>query len=35
MKNHSVKNLGRRQFIQQGTALTGALVIGMQSPFNQ
>ena len=32
MKNHSVKDLGRRQFIQQGAALTGALVIGMHLP---
>ena len=33
MKNHSVKNPGRRQFIQQGTALTATLVVGMHLPL--
>ena len=33
MKNHSVKNPGRRQFIQQGTALTATLVVAMHLPL--
>jgi isoquinoline 1-oxidoreductase beta subunit len=33
MKNHSVKNPGRRQFIQQGTALTATLAVGMHLPL--
>lgn len=33
MKNHYVKNPGRRQFIQQGTALTATLVVGMHLPL--
>lgn len=32
MKNNSVKNIGRRQFIQQSTAATGAFILGMYIP---
>jgi hypothetical protein len=28
MKNHSVKNLNRRQFIQKSAAVTGSFVVG-------
>ncbi len=34
MKNHSLKNQGRRQFLQQSTALTGAFVVGMYLPLS-
>ena len=33
MKNQSLKNSGRRQFIQQSTALGGAFVLGMHLPL--
>lgn len=33
MKNNSVKNISRRQFIQQGAAATGAFVLGMHLPI--
>ena len=33
MKNQSLKNSSRRQFIQQSSALTGAFVIGMHLPL--
>jgi isoquinoline 1-oxidoreductase beta subunit len=32
MKNHSLKNVSRRQFLQQGATVTGAFVIGMHLP---
>jgi len=32
MKNNSVKNISRRQFIQQGAVATGAFVVGMHLP---
>lgn len=33
MKNHSVKNLARRQFIQQSTAVAGSFIVGMYLPL--
>ena len=33
MKNHSVKNLARRQFIQKSAAVTGSFVVGMYLPI--
>ena len=33
MKNHSVKNLARRQFIQQSAAVAGSFVVGMYLPL--
>ncbi len=32
MKNNSVKNIGRRHFIQQSSAATGAFILGMYIP---
>ena len=34
MKNNSLPNQGRRQFLQQGAAATGAFVIGMHLPLS-